>query len=388
MSWITGYKQKVATEDPRETKRKKLEFDRQKRAQDRAARQAQLQAALKACKEADQAFKDLCEIAPDLFEGEVPNQEVSEDILDEEEIVMADFEDENGTDGDKALDQLKSVQCPFSKDDIEFWFSQLETQLTVIEIKSQWIKRIALQRLLPIEIQQEVKTLLKLQKGAAGNDIYKRLKTKLIKIYGQKPEDAYIKATNMVMTGNPSQLGEALLEKICDKSSKLDGCCCAKTVWGMYREKIPIVIRNHIAKETFDKDSYARIFETSDQVWASNQGSEPPGMDKTVAAVSTSKSSSSSDPEVAAISKNRNSNRSNQGNQSGRQSNQNGQNGRQRNKGQNQQGKPQDQSKPKGQRHPMANDLCCKIHFRWGPDANYCAKPHSCPMKDQCKPPQ
>ena len=119
MSWITGYKQKVATEDPRETKRKKLEFDRQKRAQDRAARQAQLQAALKACQEADQAFKDLCEIAPDLFEGEVSSQEVSEDILDEEELVMADFEDENGTDckpqflwvyvenGGRAIFQLK-----------------------------------------------------------------------------------------------------------------------------------------------------------------------------------------------------------------------------------------------------------------------------------------
>ena len=35
------------------------------------------------------------------------------------------FEAENGTDDAKAMDNLRTVVCPFNKDDIEFWFSQL-----------------------------------------------------------------------------------------------------------------------------------------------------------------------------------------------------------------------------------------------------------------------
>ena len=44
-----------------------------------------------------------------------------------------DFDSENGVDGEKAMDKMGSVKCEFSKDDIEFWFSELETQLKVIE---------------------------------------------------------------------------------------------------------------------------------------------------------------------------------------------------------------------------------------------------------------
>ena len=89
---------------------------------------------------------------------------------------------------------MKTVQCPFIKDDVEFWFSQLEGQLTVIEIKSQWSKRIAVQRFLPPEIQFHVKGLLKLLKSQSGTDIYKKIKDKLIMLYGARPEEAYIRA--------------------------------------------------------------------------------------------------------------------------------------------------------------------------------------------------
>ena len=82
--------------------------------------------------EADKAIQDLLDIAPDIFSG--TTEEVSEDILnDSNDITMADFEAENGTDWDKAMDKLGTVKCEFSKDDIEFWFSELESQLEVIE---------------------------------------------------------------------------------------------------------------------------------------------------------------------------------------------------------------------------------------------------------------
>ena len=117
-----------------------------------------------------------------------------------------DFDAENGIDGKSALSDLKAVVCPFIKDDVEFWFGQFEGQLEVIEIKSQWLKRIAVQRFLPPEIQTEVKSLLSLSKTAAGDQIYLKIKKELIELFGQKPEDAYTRAKNRVMTGKPSQL--------------------------------------------------------------------------------------------------------------------------------------------------------------------------------------
>ena len=125
MSWLGGYKPKPPTDqasapvDPREAKRQKLQAEREARAKQRENRQKQLQATIKARQEADQALKDFLNIDPDIFEGESSDSEISESILDDEEIaaepIMADFADENGVDGEKALDNLRSVQCPFTK---------------------------------------------------------------------------------------------------------------------------------------------------------------------------------------------------------------------------------------------------------------------------------
>ena len=188
---------------------------------------------------------------------------------------MVDFDQENADDSATAMDNLRSVQCPFNKGDIEFWFSQLEDQLTLIGVKKQWTKKIALVRFLPPEIQNEVKSLLKLGQTAAGNNIYFRIKTKLLKQYGPKPEDAYMIAKNLVLTDKPSQLGHKLVETLCSGEIKLDGCHCARIIWGMFREKIPIVVRNHLADMTFDKDNYEAVFDKADQVSESNKGSEP-----------------------------------------------------------------------------------------------------------------
>ena len=171
-----------------------------------------------------------------------------------EDDEMVDFDKENEEDSKTAMDNLRTVQCPFNKEDIEFWFSQLEDQLTLIGVKKQWTKKIALVRFLPPDIQIEVKSLLKMQQTAAGDDIYLKIKTRLLKLFGPKPEDAYMRAKNRVLSGKPSQLGKLLIEDLCPSDVKLNGCHCDKIVWGMFREKIPIVIRNHIADMPFNKD--------------------------------------------------------------------------------------------------------------------------------------
>ena len=182
MSWLSWKPQNES--DQREDKRKKLEQERllrSQRAQERAKQKRQLQAAQKAQQEADKACQELLALDPEIFEGSeesitIPESEIS-DLLAEEIVAVMDFETENGVDGEKALDKLGSIKLEFDKSDIEMWFSELEGQLEVIEVKSQWLKRTALQRFLPLEIKSEAKSLFKLTKTQAGEDIYKKSKS-------------------------------------------------------------------------------------------------------------------------------------------------------------------------------------------------------------------
>ena len=134
MSWLGGYKPKVSEEDLREARRQKLEADRLQRAQQRTQYKSQLEATLKAQREADQAVHDLLEIDPNIFDKEdevsIAESEVSELLSDTKPSdKMVDFDAEDGVDGASALSDLKSLGCPFNKEDIEFWFMTLEGQL-------------------------------------------------------------------------------------------------------------------------------------------------------------------------------------------------------------------------------------------------------------------
>ena len=385
MSWFDRYKPSTSSgpsdEDQREAKRKRLEAEkvlRENRAKQRAAQQKQLQAAIKARQEADEALQDLLNIDPDILTG------ASADIIPEDEVerlldIMADFDRENGEDGDKAMEKLSTVVCPFSQEDLDFWFSELEGQLEMILIKSQWSKRMALQRLLPIEIKEEVKTLLRLSKTQAGTDIYFKIKQELLDLFGKKQEDDYNRAKNRKLgSGKPSQLGKKLIDDLCHQEKKLDGCCCGKIVWAMFRDQLPIVIRNHISEMAFSKDTYKAIFAKADQVWSSNQAPEPTAVARpTVAAV---KAEAAPTAETAAVATKKN---------------------KKPNRGQNTSRTPSatttttttttPATKPKGTRHPTAkgkDENLCKIHFSWGVNATYCAAPWKCPMKDTWKAPQ
>ena len=381
MSWFGRSKElsSLSEADQREARRQKLEQERQLRTQQRAQRQAQLQAVIKAQEEADQALKEVLEIDPNIFNEDQEKVSISEEeinslLSDSSSVSMAEFQSIDGKDGEKAMENLRSVVCPFDKEDIVFWFSELEGQLEMIDIQSQWLKRGALQRFLPMEIKQDIKEYLKLTRNEAGNDIYLKMKNELLKLYGPKPEDSYNRAKNRVMTGVPSQLGKALLNDLCDKPKKLAGCCCSKIVWGMFREQLPVTVRNHVAELTFDKDTYTKVFDKADQVYASNQGGDPTNVGRSVAAASITTS-----PEVAAMSVK---NRSNKGQSQGKNQSQ----GQAKNQFQT----VQNQSQTQRKKHPTAkgdDDKLCKIHFKFGVNATFCASPWKCPMKEILKTP-
>ena len=52
-----------------------------------------------------------------------------------------DFEDENGRDGDKAIEYTRTLKLEFATDEVEFWFTQIETEMYTCGVKSQWLKR-------------------------------------------------------------------------------------------------------------------------------------------------------------------------------------------------------------------------------------------------------
>ena len=101
------------------------------RAHQREKLRKQLKSAQEAKEAADLAEAELFALDPEIFVGSESLGEISESILDEEEppaVIMVDFEAENADDSATAMDNLRSVQCPFNKADIEFWFSQLRIQ--------------------------------------------------------------------------------------------------------------------------------------------------------------------------------------------------------------------------------------------------------------------
>ena len=196
-----------------------------------------------------------------------------------------------------------------------------------------------------------------------------------------------MKAKSRVMSGKPSQLGKQLINDLCKKSKKLDGCCCADIVWGMYRENLPVTIRNHIAEASFNKDTFHQIFATSDKVFDSNQSAQPV---RGAAIAAVHPPQTPTDPnEVAAIAKpRRNKNNRNQG------GNRNSNSRPPQNTSTSTSSSSTSSSSTsgnKGTRHATAkgdSDKLCKIHFRWGENGSYCAAPWKCPMKNVYKAPQ
>ena len=55
----------------------------------------------------------------------------------------------------KLRTNARSIKVEFDQSDIRFWFSQLEDEMAMASIKSQWLKRSVLQRNLPTKQKVE-----------------------------------------------------------------------------------------------------------------------------------------------------------------------------------------------------------------------------------------
>ena len=272
-----------------------------------------------------------------------------------------DFEDENAADDAKAMEYTRTLKMEFSKDDIDFWFTQIENEMFTCGVKSQWMKRCVLVKNLSPHIQADVKSLLTLKQSAAPTDLYKQIKMEILRIHAPKECENFKRALSRVLTGLPSQLGQVLIDDTCDKPIKLEGCCCSKAVRALWTLQLPIQVRGHVADMEFNKSTYQAVFLAADKVFISTKATE---LSAGVAAIAAPPVSDTQVTAVRSTNQNRGRGR-NRGN--GR-----GGSGSGRGGGQNRQPKP---SVPEG---------CCDNHKKWAGDAWFCLEPLMCPLVSKC----
>ena len=237
-------------------------------------------------------------------------------------------------------------------------------------IGKQWLKKTVLQRNLPTRQKEDVKALLTLTQTQAGDDIYFRIKNELIRIYAPKPKDSFCKALSRTMVGLPSQLGNQIVDDICKKPTKLDGCCCAAAVQALWQLQLPVNIRQHTSNMEFSHATYKQVFEAADQVYLSAKQisvaamSVAPALNETVSAFLPQNQPV---PEVAAV----------------------GGGGKKQSKNKKNK-KGEGQNRPRGPKHSSVpdslDDKMCDRHHSHGAGAWYCLKPLTCPWKDKVSP--
>ena len=121
------------------------------------------------------------------------------------------FDKRNLPDDDDAW--KKEIKIQFDIQDVKYWFNEVEGAMKKYGIGLQWSKKDAIVQLLPAEVKEECKPILRLTEEEAGEQIYYDLKQEILSLYGPKQEDAFKKAMALRLTGKPSALGKKLVKR-------------------------------------------------------------------------------------------------------------------------------------------------------------------------------
>ena len=301
-------------------------------------------------------------------------------------------------DGEDVYKNIATLKLPFNQNDPKYWFSNFERKLKTFGVGKQKTKKDALHSQLPLDVEEEVKHFLRLEEDEEGDTPYKDLKVELLRLYTPKPEDAFDRALSRVMSGKPSTLAKAIINDICECRKPLSTACCAKTVFGMWRRSLPTHVKAHISNQPFNKDTYVKVMEIADNVWASHK--------TTVAQVAaagpstTQTTPNTEEPQtqqVAAVNQGRGRGNRGRGQNQNRGGNRGGNRGNSNNtptwrgsargggqtrggsRGGGQPGHPIH----RGPRHPSNPPLeVCRTHWIFGGQAKWCEDAGSCPWKN------
>ena len=131
--------------------------DSDKQASERAARQARrtIAAQPKISSDSEDDHFAECDLSGSFLlnlDGADDVEETAEgNIMPPAVIIFEDVNGEDDADYYKKLSSLKNRN--FNKQEVEFWFTSIETSLKHLGVKSQWAKREILQSLMPEDVQ-------------------------------------------------------------------------------------------------------------------------------------------------------------------------------------------------------------------------------------------
>ena len=285
------------------------------------------------------------------------------------------YDEENGADAADALSKVGGVQkLEFKRRDCKFWLQQVEARMRLIGVRSQWTKMQIVSCMLPDDVAEQVKHLLRVEETDAGDRCYKKVKVYLLELYGDKVEDVYNKASSLTMTSTPSHLARQLIDIMCEKHPTLTDCCCTPYLTGLWKSKLPEQVRIHISGMTLAGANMEATLRAADAVHRSLGLATTPK----VAALQTPQQAESSgasgyDPQVAAFNQTK-SYGNNQGNHN------KGQNKGSGNNQQNQGQKKKSGTKKKPTRSPDGPpEEACYNHYKYGKSTWFCLDTFNCP---------
>ena len=286
-------------------------------------------------------------------------------------IMTDDFETANGKDDSDINTKLASVKLTFDETgNVTFFFSQLEMRLEHAGVRSQWLKRIGLHNTLPNHVQEEVMEILSKPKSKAGDQPYFTLKTRLLELYGPKETEVYDRAVALTLTGKPSQLAVKIIGLLCENEPPLTGCCCHRTISGLWRKQLPPAVKAAVASSKFNASNLQQILRLADDVFDATQKSHP-GL-PVAATTSQSADLDTTQPalqhDVAAVRARAAGQTSRMSKPQGQRSGQNNASSKQKNK--------------RAPRHPdNPPEECCRLHWKFGKGAYQCLSANTCPWQ-------
>ena len=288
------------------------------------------------------------------------------------------YDKENKDDGEDYYKRTGNIKLEWDPD-VQFWFNAIEAQMKQAQVFSQWTKREVLMPLLPKDILEEVRHLFRLSQEEAGTTPYYDIKQAIIKIFGKKPQDGIDKALTRTLTNRPSHLAKQIMDDICRCRPALNCPCCANQVYGLLRRQLPTAVRNSIAGQAFNKNTYQEVLDEADEVYYSNK--DQPAVAAVQAAQTQSEKS-----EIAALREEVAALRNFRKNQGGQNQGGQGRGGGQSNgRGQGQTGQGRGGGAGRGGRGrgPRHSDnpppQSCKVHWLHGKSSWHCAAPQTCP---------
>ena len=116
--------------------------------------------------------------------------------------------------------------------------------------------------------------LLSKPKSKAGDQPYLRLKTRLLELYGPKETEVYDRAAALTLVGKPSQLAMKIIGLLCENDPPLTGCCCHKTVSGLWRKQLPPTVKAAVLSSKLNGANLEQTLRIADDVY--NATPEPP----------------------------------------------------------------------------------------------------------------